>query len=34
VFHLHWHILGGGPASAVEVPAAVATAEVPDELDR
>ena len=34
VFHLHWHILGGGPASAVEVPSAVATAEVPDELDR
>ena len=28
VFHLHWHILGGGDASSVDVPAAVATAEV------
>lgn len=27
VFHLHWHILGGGPGSASEVPSAVATAE-------
>jgi histidine triad (HIT) family protein len=27
VFHLHWHILGGD-ASGVDVPAAVATAEV------
>jgi histidine triad (HIT) family protein len=34
VFHLHWHILGGGPEAAAEVPAAVATAEIPDELDR
>jgi histidine triad (HIT) family protein len=34
VFHLHWHILGGGPEAAAEVPAAVATAEVPSELDR
>ncbi len=34
VFHLHWHILGGGPEASVEVPAAVATAEIPDELDR
>jgi histidine triad (HIT) family protein len=28
VFHLHWHILGGGQESHVDVPAAVATAEV------
>ena len=28
VFHLHWHILGGGGASGADVPAAVATAEV------
>ena len=28
VFHLHWHILGGGDASSVDVPAAIATAEV------
>jgi histidine triad (HIT) family protein len=28
VFHLHWHILGGGPESADDVPAAVAIAEV------
>jgi histidine triad (HIT) family protein len=28
VFHLHWHILGGGPDSNQDVPAAVATAEV------
>jgi len=28
VFHLHWHILGGGDASSVDVPATVATAEV------
>jgi histidine triad (HIT) family protein len=28
VFHLHWHILGGGGASSADVPAAVATAEV------
>jgi histidine triad (HIT) family protein len=27
VFHLHWHILGGGPASSEDVPAAVAIAE-------
>ena len=27
VFHLHWHILGGGPGTGVEVPATVATAE-------
>jgi histidine triad (HIT) family protein len=27
VFHLHWHILGGGPGTGVEVPAAVAIAE-------
>jgi histidine triad (HIT) family protein len=33
VFHLHWHILGGGPEAVAEVPAAVATAEIPDELD-
>jgi histidine triad (HIT) family protein len=26
VFHLHWHILGGGPESAADVPAAVAVA--------
>jgi histidine triad (HIT) family protein len=26
VFHLHWHILGGGPESQADVPAAVATA--------
>ena len=28
VFHLHWHILGGGAESQAEVPAAVATAEI------
>jgi histidine triad (HIT) family protein len=28
VFHLHWHILGGGPDSAEDVTSAVATAEV------
>ena len=28
VFHLHWHILGGGPATSSDVPAAVAIAEV------
>jgi histidine triad (HIT) family protein len=28
VFHLHWHILGGGPGSTADVPAEVATAEV------
>jgi histidine triad (HIT) family protein len=28
VFHLHWHILGGGQESDADVPAAVATAEV------
>jgi histidine triad (HIT) family protein len=28
VFHLHWHILGGGQESQADVPAAVATAEV------
>jgi histidine triad (HIT) family protein len=28
IFHLHWHILGGGPESFADVPAAVATAEV------
>ena len=27
VFHLHWHILGGGAASTEDVPAAVAIAE-------
>jgi histidine triad (HIT) family protein len=27
IFHLHWHILGGGPDSGEDVPAAVATAE-------
>jgi histidine triad (HIT) family protein len=27
VFHLHWHILGGGAETGVEVPAAVAIAE-------
>ena len=27
VFHLHWHILGGGPASTEDIPAAVAIAE-------
>jgi histidine triad (HIT) family protein len=26
VFHLHWHILGGGPESEADVPTAVATA--------
>ena len=26
VFHLHWHILGGGPDSQADVPGAVATA--------
>ena len=26
IFHMHWHILGGGPESDVDVPAAVATA--------
>ena len=25
VFHLHWHILGGGPESQADVPGAVAT---------
>jgi histidine triad (HIT) family protein len=34
VFHLHWHILGGGPESSADVPAAVATAEEPREPDR
>jgi len=28
VFHLHWHILGGGPGSGADVPSAVAVAEV------
>ena len=28
VFHLHWHILGGGPDSGADVPSAVAVAEV------
>jgi histidine triad (HIT) family protein len=28
VFHLHWHILGGGPESSADVPAAVATATI------
>ena len=28
VFHLHWHILGGGGDSAVDVPATVTIAEV------
>ena len=28
VFHLHWHILGGGPESHSDVPGAVATAVV------
>jgi histidine triad (HIT) family protein len=28
VFHLHWHVMGGGAASPDDVPAAVATAEV------
>jgi len=27
VFHLHWHILGGGPDALAEVPAAAALAE-------
>lgn len=27
MFHLHWHILGGGAASTEDVPAAVAVAE-------
>jgi histidine triad (HIT) family protein len=27
VFHLHWHILGGGPESSEDVPSAVALAE-------
>jgi histidine triad (HIT) family protein len=27
VFHLHWHILGGGPGSGEDVPSTVATAE-------
>ena len=31
VFHLHWHILGGGSDSTVDVPAAVAIAEVESE---
>ena len=31
VFHLHWHILGGGPESMTEVPAAVATVEVEEQ---
>jgi histidine triad (HIT) family protein len=26
IFHLHWHILGGGPESHADVPGAVATA--------
>jgi histidine triad (HIT) family protein len=26
IFHLHWHILGGGPESSADVPGAVATA--------
>jgi histidine triad (HIT) family protein len=34
VFHLHWHILGGGPEPTADVSSAVATAEVPSELDR
>jgi histidine triad (HIT) family protein len=28
VFHLHWHILGGGPGSTEDVSSAVAIAEV------
>ena len=28
IFHLHWHILGGGPESQADVPSAVATAAV------
>jgi histidine triad (HIT) family protein len=28
VFHLHWHVLGGGPASREDVSSTVATAEV------
>ena len=28
VFHLHWHILGGGPGSRADVPGTVATAVV------
>ena len=28
VFHLHWHILGGGPETARDVPTSVAIAEV------
>ena len=28
IFHLHWHILGGGPGSQADVPGAVATAVV------
>ena len=31
VFHLHWHILGGGPESLADVPATVATAEVEEQ---
>jgi histidine triad (HIT) family protein len=31
VFHLHWHILGGGPESLAAVPAAAATAEVEEQ---
>ncbi|MGH3001123.1 MAG: HIT domain-containing protein [Gaiellaceae bacterium] len=27
ISHLHWHILGGGPTSSVDVPAELATAE-------
>jgi diadenosine tetraphosphate (Ap4A) HIT family hydrolase len=31
VFHLHWHIIGGGPGSVEDVPSAVATAEIEEE---
>jgi histidine triad (HIT) family protein len=31
IFHLHWHILGGGAESSDDVPAAVATAELEEQ---
>jgi histidine triad (HIT) family protein len=33
VFHLHWHILGGGPESTADVPAAVAVATIDPESE-